>query len=164
MSRLSTDGRRTTECEDRARILKQNSQFQLLRTQDRIFSTVQHNHRTRAPVEEMWDKGRQKKSTSVQPCNPSILVNESYLTNYMIFRAGIILSLFLNWTKYHEVLRNRRLKRFNINSAGSPVPVRYALKNKYDIIWEFFPNVGPPPPPPFGNPLSKKSFSVYFAF
>ena len=43
--------------------------------------------------------------------------------------------------------------------------VRYALKKKNDIIWEFFPNVGPPPPPPpFGNPFSKKKISVYFAF
>ena len=42
--------------------------------------------------------------------------------------------------------------------------IRYALKKKNDIIWEFFPNVGPPHPPPFGNPLSKKIFSVYFAF
>ena len=39
------------------------------------------------------------------------------------------------------------------------IHIRYALK-KNDIIWEFFPNVGPPPPhpPPFGNPLSKKNF------
>ena len=30
---------------------------------------------------------------------------------------------------------------------------------KNDIIWEFFPNVGPPPPPPpFGNPLSQWPF------
>ena len=42
--------------------------------------------------------------------------------------------------------------------------LRYALK-KNDIIWESFPNVGPPPPPnpPFWEPLiQKKSFSVYF--
>ena len=32
------------------------------------------------------------------------------------------------------------------------------LSKKNDIIWEFFPNVGPPPTPPFGNPLSKKNF------
>ena len=30
---------------------------------------------------------------------------------------------------------------------------RYALRKKNDIIWELFPNIGPPPP--FGNPLSK---------
>ena len=36
---------------------------------------------------------------------------------------------------------------------------------KNDIIWEFFPNVGPPPPPPLlGTPYPKKFFSVYFAF
>ena len=43
--------------------------------------------------------------------------------------------------------------------------LRYALKKKNDIIWEFFPNVGPPPPPPLlGTPYPKKNFSVYFAF
>ena len=36
---------------------------------------------------------------------------------------------------------------------------------KNDIIWEFFPNIGPPPPPPLlGTPYPKKIFSVYFAF
>ena len=39
---------------------------------------------------------------------------------------------------------------------SSKTLLRYALKKKNDIIWEFFPNVGPPPP--FGNPLSKKKF------
>ena len=38
-------------------------------------------------------------------------------------------------------------------------------KKKNDIIWEFFPNVGPPPHPPLlGTPYPKKIFSVYFAF
>ena len=41
--------------------------------------------------------------------------------------------------------------------------LRYALKKKNDIIWEFFPNVGPPPPL-LGTPYPKKFFSVYFAF
>ena len=31
-------------------------------------------------------------------------------------------------------------------------------KEKNDIIWEFFPNVGPPPPPPpFWEPLIQKN-------
>ena len=34
-------------------------------------------------------------------------------------------------------------------------------KKNYGIIWEFFPNVGPPP---FGNPSFKKKSCVYFAF
>ena len=34
--------------------------------------------------------------------------------------------------------------------------LRYALKQKNDIIWEFFPNVGPPPTPPFWEPLFQK--------
>ena len=33
-----------------------------------------------------------------------------------------------------------------------------ASEKKYGIIWEFFPNVGPPPTPPFGNPLVQKKF------
>ena len=38
-------------------------------------------------------------------------------------------------------------------------------QKKNDIIWEFFPNVGPPPHPPLlGTPYPKKKFSVYFAF
>ena len=38
-------------------------------------------------------------------------------------------------------------------------------EKKNDIIWEFFPNVGPPPHPPLlGTPYPKKIFSVYFAF
>ena len=32
-----------------------------------------------------------------------------------------------------------------------------AFKKKYGIIWEFFPNVGPPPPP-FGNASFKMKF------
>ena len=39
--------------------------------------------------------------------------------------------------------------------------IKVRSQKKNDIIWEFFPNVGPPP---FGNPLSKKYFSVYFAY
>ena len=35
-------------------------------------------------------------------------------------------------------------------------------RKKNDIIWEFFPNVGPPPL--LGTPYPKKNFSVYFAF
>ena len=35
-------------------------------------------------------------------------------------------------------------------------------QKKNDIIWEFFPNVGPPPL--LGTPYPKKNFSVYFAF
>ena len=35
--------------------------------------------------------------------------------------------------------------------------VREALKKKYGIIWEFFPNVGPPPPP-FGNASFKMKY------
>ena len=35
-------------------------------------------------------------------------------------------------------------------------------QKKNDIIWEFFPNVGPPPL--LGTPYQKKNFSVYFAF
>ena len=35
-------------------------------------------------------------------------------------------------------------------------------KEKNDIIWEFFPNVGPPPPtPPFWEPLIIKKFLVF---
>ena len=45
-------------------------------------------------------------------------------------------------------------------------PQNYVLgtlsNKKNDIIWEFFPNVGPPPTPPFGNPLSKKIFQCLF--
>ena len=49
--------------------------------------------------------------------------------------------------------------------AAERIQLRYALKKKKDIIWEFFPNVGPPPPPPLlGTPYPKKIFSVYFAF
>ena len=39
--------------------------------------------------------------------------------------------------------------------------IRYALKQKNDIIWEFFPNVGPPPIPPFWEPLIQKFFLVF---
>ena len=40
--------------------------------------------------------------------------------------------------------------------------LRYALKKKPDIIWEFFPNVGPPPPtPPFWEPLIQNFFLVF---
>ena len=36
-------------------------------------------------------------------------------------------------------------------------------KKNYGIIWEFFPNVGPPPAPPFGNPLfeRKKCYRLF---
>ena len=34
----------------------------------------------------------------------------------------------------------------------------------YGIIWEFFPNGGPPPIPPFWEPLIQKKIIVYFAF
>ena len=38
-------------------------------------------------------------------------------------------------------------------------------EKKYGIFWEFFPNVGPlPPPPQFGRPPFKKKLRVYFAF
>ena len=40
--------------------------------------------------------------------------------------------------------------------------IRYVLKEKNDIIWEFSQNVGPPPL--LGTPYPKKFFSVYFAF
>ena len=36
------------------------------------------------------------------------------------------------------------------------IQIRYALKEKNDIIWEFFPNVGPLPTPPFWEPLIQK--------
>ena len=50
-------------------------------------------------------------------------------------------------------------------SAYRAYTTQVHFQKKNDIIWEFFPNVGPPPhPPPFGNPFSKKNFSVYFAF
>ena len=34
-------------------------------------------------------------------------------------------------------------------------------KKKNDIIWEFFPNVGPPPTPPFWEPLIQKKNLVF---
>ena len=34
--------------------------------------------------------------------------------------------------------------------------LREAFKKKYGIIWEFFPNVGPPPPPPLLGTLRSK--------
>ena len=40
------------------------------------------------------------------------------------------------------------------------VDFRYAFKKKNDIIWEFFPNVGPPTPP-FWEPLSQKKILVF---
>ena len=42
--------------------------------------------------------------------------------------------------------------------------VRDAVKKKNGIFWEFFPSVGPPPPPLLGTPVSKKKSVVYFAF
>ena len=39
------------------------------------------------------------------------------------------------------------------------IKVRSLKKN--DIIWEFFPNVGPPPIPPFWEPLIQKKFLVF---
>ena len=41
---------------------------------------------------------------------------------------------------------------------------RDATPPKNWIFWEFFPNVGPPPPPLLGTPVSKKQSMVYFAF
>ena len=41
--------------------------------------------------------------------------------------------------------------------------IREPVRKKYGIFWEFFPNVGLPPPPPlFGRPLSKKKFKGLF--
>ena len=57
----------------------------------------------------------------------------------------------------HEIDKNQSLvlKR-DINLF------RYAVKKKNDIIWEFFPNVGPPhPPPPFWEPLIQKKNLVF---
>ena len=34
-------------------------------------------------------------------------------------------------------------------------------QKKNDIIWEFFPNVGPPPTPPFWEPLIQKKILVF---
>ena len=39
-----------------------------------------------------------------------------------------------------------------------------ALEFFYGIIWKFFPNCGPPPPPPLWEPLNSKTFRFYFAF
>ena len=39
--------------------------------------------------------------------------------------------------------------------------IRYAVKKKNDIIWEFFPNVGPPTPP-FWEPLIQKKLQCLF--
>ena len=40
--------------------------------------------------------------------------------------------------------------------------LKHVLQKNYVIIWEFFPNGGPPPL--LGTPYSKKKFIVYFAF
>ena len=40
--------------------------------------------------------------------------------------------------------------------------LREPLRKKYGIFWEFFPNVGPPPPPLFGRPPSKKNIRGLF--
>ena len=47
---------------------------------------------------------------------------------------------------------------FNSLVGHAFAKVRSQTKN--DIIWEFFPNVGPPPP--FGNPLSKKIWNMQY--
>ena len=58
----------------------------------------------------------------------------------------------------------------HINFSQFPPPLtqghlRYALKKNYGIIWEFFPSGGPPPIPPFWEPLireKKLSFILHF--
>ena len=71
------------------------------------------------------------------------------------------------WSLFHGktfpiYVLNLKLQKTFKDSAGATrfrnhmTKVRSQKKN--DIIWEFFPNVGPPPTPPFGNPLSKKKF------
>ena len=88
-------------------------------------------------------------------------------------------SLFLSSHDYNIVIRSVIMKALAYQADPSSVPVFFCklsldtkiwyklkfsiysldlgtLSKKNDIIWEFFPNVGPPPP--FGNPLSKKNF------
>ena len=50
--------------------------------------------------------------------------------------------------------------RVDVREQGF-TPLGTLSKKKNDIIWEFFPNVGPPTPPPFGNPLSKSDNFEY---
>ena len=52
-------------------------------------------------------------------------------------------------------------RAFGLSMIRWIVWVRDPLKKNYGIIWEFFPNGGPPP---FWEPLIKKKVSVYFAF
>ena len=59
--------------------------------------------------------------------------------------------------RYQEWLSGGRQQQRRPQLSEKPLIsrffVRYALKKKNDIIWEFFPNVGPPPTPPFWEPL-----------
>ena len=68
------------------------------------------------------------------PVHKRAMIVQAYYPDF----CKLSVQLFISW---------RCIRRLNL---------RYALKKKNDIIWEFFPNVGPPRPPPFGNPLSKK--------
>ena len=69
------------------------------------------------------------------PVHKRAMIVQAYYPDF----CKLSVQLFISW---------RCIRRLNL---------RYALKKKKnDIIWEFFPNVGPPRPPPFWEPLIQK--------
>ena len=52
------------------------------------------------------------------------------------------MNIFINEDEYEYEYENEYEYNMNMNMIREPV------RKKYGIFWEFFPNVGPPPPHP----------------
>ena len=71
----------------------------------------------------------------------------------LIFLFSLLLSKSSDCSIYDDLWSNIIAKNHKRGNLVKTSKVR--SQKKTDIIWEFFPNVGPPP---FGNPLSKNFF------
>ena len=70
--------------------------------------------------------------------------------------------IILFMENYHFSIHMAFWKESMINRFSNLIKVR-SQKKKRNYLG-IFPKRRTPPPPTFGNPLSKKNFSVYFAF
>ena len=119
-------------------------------------------------------RGRGNAKGARQGCSEPSIYQDFNLLSTLAWTFAEIIAAY-NTTK---VLKSTRRTKVSISTKKAKTYYKVAesakkiigllgslSEKKYGIFWEFFPNVGPPPPPLFGRGLRPKTnLRVYFAF